>query len=98
MLRRIISSALVVSLFSPLTLARSAGSNAAPPSAQQPVASSPPSAPKPAMQGFGLEDGTPVNLRSARTISSADSHTGDTLDVEGLEDLAVAANRAVTKG
>src|SRR5438445_1927458 len=98
MLRRIISSVLVVSLFSPLTLAQSAASNAAPPNAQQPVASSPPSAPKPAMQGFGLEDATPVKLRSARTISSADAHTGDTLDFEVLEDVLVAGTLVVPKG
>jgi hypothetical protein len=41
-----------------------------------------PSTVKPAMQGFGLEDGTPVKLRTARTISSSDPHTGDTLDFE----------------
>ena len=98
MLRRIVSSVLVVSLFSPLTLAQSAASNAAPPNAQQPVASSPPSAPKPAMQGFGLEDATPVKLRSARTISSADAHTGDTLDFEVLEDVLVAGTLVVPKG
>jgi hypothetical protein len=98
MLRRIISSVLVVSLFSPLTLAQSAGSNAVPPNAQQPVASSPPSAPKPAMQGFGLEDGTPVKLRSARTISSADAHTGDTLDFEVLEDVFAKDTLVVPKG
>ncbi len=98
MLRRIISSVLAVSLVSPLTLAQSAASNAAPSNAQQPVASAPPSAPKAAMQGFGLEDGTPVKLRSARTISSADAHTGDTLDFEVLEDVLAGGALVVPKG
>src|SRR5260370_120810 len=98
MVRRISCSVLGVSFFSPLTLGQSAGANAAAPSAQQPVASSPPSAPKPAMQGFGLEDGIPVKLRSARTISSADAHTGDTLDFEVLEDVSLAGTLVVPKG
>src|SRR6266700_7896221 len=98
MLRRIISSVLAVSLVSPLTLAQSAASNAAPSNAQQPVASAPPSAPKAAMQGFGLEDGTPVKLRSARTISSADAHTGDTLDFEVLGDVFAKDTLVVPKG
>jgi hypothetical protein len=54
--------------------------------------------PKPAMQGFGLEDGTPVKLRTARTISSADAHTGDTLDFEVLEDVFVKDTLVVQKG
>lgn len=98
MLRRIISSVLMVSLFSPLSLAQSAAPSAAASTTQQPAATSTPSAPKPAMQGFGLEDGTPVKLRSARTISSADAHTGDTLDFEVLEDVFVAGALVVPKG
>jgi hypothetical protein len=97
-LRRIISSVLMVSLFSPLSLAQSAAPSAAASTTQQPAATSTPSAPKPAMQGFGLEDGTPVKLRSARTISSADAHTGDTLDFEVLEDVFVAGALVVPKG
>jgi len=50
------------------------------------------------MQGFGLEDGTPVKLRSARTISSADAHTGDTLDFEVLEDVFTGGTLVVPKG
>ncbi|HWH59391.1 MAG TPA: PEGA domain-containing protein [Terriglobales bacterium] len=55
-------------------------------------------APKPAMQGFGLEDGTPVKIRTARTISSADAHTGDTLDFEVLEDVLVKDTLVIPKG
>jgi len=50
------------------------------------------------MQGFGLEDGTPVKLRTARTISSADAHTGDTVDFEVLEDIRVKDLLVVPKG
>lgn len=53
---------------------------------------------KPAMQGFGLEDGTPVKLRTARTISSADAHTGDTLDFEVLEDVMAGDHLVIPKG
>jgi len=53
---------------------------------------------KPAMQGFGLEDGTPVKLRTARTISSADAHTGDTLDFEVLEDVTAGDHIVIPKG
>jgi hypothetical protein len=57
-----------------------------------------PQAPKPALQGFGLEDGTPVKLRTSRTISSADAHTGDTVDFEVLEDVMVKDTLVVPKG
>jgi len=36
---------------------------------------------------FGLEDGTPVKLRTNRTVSSADAHVNDTLDFEVLEEV-----------
>ncbi len=97
MLRRLVSAVLVVSLCSPLTLAQSTAPSAASP-AQPAAESTTPSAPKPAMQGFGLEDGTPVKLRSARTISSADAHTGDTLDFEVLEDVFAGGTLVVPKG
>lgn len=49
------------------------------------------------MQGFGLEDGTPVKLRTARNISSADAHTGDTVDFEVLEDVFVKGALVIPK-
>src|SRR5258708_26627621 len=98
MVKRIVSSVLIVCLFSPLTLAQSAAPTAATPNAQQPAATSTPSAPKPAMQGFGLEDGTPIKLRSARTISSGDAHTRDTPHFELLEDVLVGGALVVPKG
>jgi hypothetical protein len=96
MLRRIISVLVVVCLVSSLTLAQSAATNSTP--QQQAPTTAPPAAPKPAMQGFGLEDGTPVKLRTARTISSADAHTGDTLDFEVLEDVFAQGTLVVPKG
>ena len=38
---------------------------------------------------FGLEDGTPVKLRTNRTVSSADAHVNDTLDFEVLEEVTI---------
>jgi hypothetical protein len=49
--------------------------------------SSPPPIKKPLV--FGLEDGTPVKLRTNRTISSSDAHVNDTLDFEVLEEVKV---------
>ncbi len=40
-------------------------------------------------KGFVLEDSTPVRLRINRTISSADAHTGDTVDFEVLDDITL---------
>ena len=97
MLRRMISSALIVSLLSPLALAQSAGTSTAP-ATSQPATGAPPSALKPAMQGFGLEDGTPIKLRTSRTISSADAHVGDTLDFEVLEEVTADGILLIPKG
>jgi hypothetical protein len=45
-----------------------------------------------------LEDGTPVKLRISRTISSADAHTGDTVDFEVLEEVHVGNTLVIPKG
>jgi hypothetical protein len=53
------------------------------------------------LQGTGalvLEDGTPIKLRIARTVSSADAHVGDTVDFEVLEDVKVGDLLVVPKG
>jgi hypothetical protein len=97
MLRGIVSSVLIASLCSPLTLAQSTSPSAASP-AQPAAENTSPAAPKPAMQGFGLEDGTPVKLRTTRTISSADAHTGDTVDFEVLEDVFAKDILLIPKG
>ncbi len=38
---------------------------------------------------FGLQDGTPIKLRLARNLSSADAKTGETVDFEVLEDIKI---------
>ena len=98
MLRKIISFAAILSLVASPALSQSAATNTAASTnpAQQPPAR--PTEPKAAMQGFGLEDGTPVKLRTARTISSGDAHTGDTVDFEVLEDVMAKNIIVIPKG
>ncbi len=43
---------------------------------------------KPALT-FGLQDGTPVKLRSTRNLSSADAKVGEMVDFEVLEDVKI---------
>jgi hypothetical protein len=88
----------MVSVSFPFAIAQSASSNSASTPPSQPSTTPEVAAPKSAMQGFGLEDGTPVKLRSARTISSADAHTGDTLDFEVLEDVFAKDVLVIPKG
>lgn len=74
-----------------------------PATAQQPAEQA---APQPGSQnsnvtsakGFVLEEGTPVKLRINRTVSSADAHTGDTVDFEVLEDISVNGTPVISKG
>ena len=47
---------------------------------------------------FGLEDGTPVKLRTNRTVSSADAHVNDTLDFEVLEEVKVHDVIVIARG
>jgi hypothetical protein len=49
-------------------------------------------------KGFVLEEGTPVRLRINRTVSSADAHTGDTVDFEVLDDITVNGTLVIPKG
>src|SRR5438132_12448863 len=49
-------------------------------------------------KGFVLEDGTPVRLKTGRSISSADAHVGDTLDFEVIDDVRVAGLLVIPKG
>jgi hypothetical protein len=39
-----------------------------------------------------------VKLRINRTVSSADAHTGDTVDFEVLEDISVNGTPVISKG
>ena len=47
---------------------------------------------------FGLEDGTPVKLRTNRTVSSSDAHVNDTLDFEVLEEVKVHDVLVIPRG
>jgi len=95
MLMKFVAISLVISFPSVLSFAQSTPPSA---NAAAPAQPSQASAPKAAMQGFGLEDGTPVKLRTSRTVSSADAHTGDTVDFEVLEDVLVMDVLVVPKG
>jgi hypothetical protein len=77
------------------TAAQPASSDAA--KTDQPQ-TAPPSTTPPPSKGFVLEDGTPVKLRTNRTVSSGDSRVGDTLDFEVLEDVQVNGVLVIAKG
>jgi len=47
---------------------------------------------------FGLQDGTPVKLRTNRNMSSADDKTGATVDFEVLEDVKVGETVVIPRG
>jgi hypothetical protein len=47
---------------------------------------------------FGIEDATPVKLRTTRNISSADARVGDTIDFEVLEDIKVKDVIVIPRG
>jgi TonB family protein len=49
-------------------------------------------------KGFVLEDSTPVRLRLNRQVSSADSHIGDTVDFEVLQDVSVNGTLVIPRG
>ena len=49
-------------------------------------------------QQLTLEEGTPVKLRIGRTVSSADSQVGDTVDFEVLEEIKVGDLLVIPKG
>jgi hypothetical protein len=49
-------------------------------------------------KGFVLEDSTPVKMRLNRTISSADSKVGDTVDFDIVQDISVNGTLVIAKG
>jgi hypothetical protein len=51
-----------------------------------------------APSGLVLEDGTPVKLRTDRTISSADARVGDLVDFKVTHDVSVGGTMVVPKG
>jgi hypothetical protein len=67
-------------------------------SEQQPPAAQPTQTDFISPKGFVLEDQTPVRLRLNRTLSSADAHTGDTVDFETLDDITVNGTVVIAKG
>ena len=85
MLRKLAATALVVCLFTSVTLAQTAPQTAAVPMTAAPNA-------------FVLQDSTPVKLRIARTVSSADAKTGDQVDFEVLEEVRLNGILIVPKG
>lgn len=52
----------------------------------------------PALNGFGLEDGTPVKLRLTRNLSSGTDKKGDTVDFEVTEDVSVNGVVVIPRG
>jgi len=50
------------------------------------------------LQKLDLEDGTPVKLRTGRTVSSADAHVGDIVDFEVTQDVQVGGFLVITRG
>lgn len=75
-----------------------------PPAAAPPAYSAPPRGPAlsvvPRRTGsfLVLEDATPVKLRLARNLSSADAQTGETVDFEVLEDVKLSDRIIIAKG
>lgn len=49
------------------------------------------------VNGFVLEDATPVRLRINRTVSSSDAHVGDTIDFEVLDDITLNGTLVIPK-
>src|SRR5271154_1407660 len=45
-----------------------------------------------------LEDGTPVKLRFAQTVSSADAHVNDRVEFEVLEEIRISDVLIIPKG
>ena len=58
----------------------------------------PDQAPLAACKGPCLEDGTPVKLRIAQTVSSADAHVNDRVEFEVLEEIKIQGVLIVPKG
>ncbi len=103
-MKNIVRLVLFLCLLSALTAQTPTQSATAVPSATvaEPDKAAPPLAPASvslhnAPRGFVLEDGTPVKLRINRTVSSAEAHTGETVDFEVLDDVLVDGTLVVPK-
>ena len=89
-MQRFLTIALLLAISLPAGISQAQNKNDK--QAKQPA---PPTAPpavapslKPAL-AFGLQDGTPVKLRSTRNLSSADAKVGEMVDFEVLEDVKI---------
>ena len=89
-----LSCASVAQSGAPQTSAGSSAHQPAPPAVQEQATQTDFTSKK----GFVLEDETPVRLRLNRTISSADAHTGDTVDFETIDDITVNGTLVIPKG
>lgn len=49
-------------------------------------------------QGFGLKDGTPIPMKTTRTLSSANVRVGEKLDFEATENVVVQGVCVIPKG
>jgi hypothetical protein len=89
-----LSSVSVAQAAAPQTAAASSAQQPAQPSTQEQVTQTDFTSRK----GFVLEDQSPIRLRLNRTVSSADAHTGDTVDFETLDDITVNGTLVIPKG
>jgi len=72
-----------------------------PPAPASPQGSTTPSAPTALVEGCKqtcLEDGTPVKLRFAQSVSSADAHVNDEVQFEVLEEIRISDVLIIPKG
>jgi len=92
-------SLLVIFVAWALLLSSSLAQQTPAPTSSQPSSAvqTPAAAPSP-ISGSVLEEGTPVKLRMGRTVSSADAHVGDMIDLEVLEEVRVGNVVVVQKG
>src|ERR1700691_2690424 len=65
---------------------------------QKSTATAPDQIPVAACNQACLEDGTPVKLRIAQTVSSADAHVNDRVEFEVLEEIRISGVLIVPKG
>jgi hypothetical protein len=69
-----------------------------PPQAEGQTTGAAPTMVAPALNGFGLEDGTPVKLRLTRNLSSGTDKKGDTVDFEVVEDVSTNGVVVIPRG
>lgn len=91
---RIDLSAALSLLLCPALVAQQTPAQSAPPVEPQPAASAPSGPPPPGT----LLDGTPVKLRLAQTVSSADAKVGQEVPFEVVEEVKVDGVVAIPKG